>query len=63
MNSMDTFNPEQRCRVYDGLNNEMFKWEPEWAAAYRKYATTHDVGVIEFDGMLLDGWSDCKVTG
>jgi hypothetical protein len=30
--------------------------EPDWAASYREFAMKHGKGVIEFDGMLLDGW-------
>ena len=56
MNPMDTFNPDQRCRVHDGLNDNFIEWDPEWAASYREYSAQHDEGVVEWDGALLDGW-------
>ena len=56
MNSMKTFDPEVACRVHDGLNDETFDWQPEWAAHYREYAFDHTEGVVNWDGLLLDGW-------
>jgi len=54
MNPMSTFDPDVACRVHDRLNEKIINWRPEWAANYRQYA---DEGVIEWDGLLLDGWS------
>jgi hypothetical protein len=33
---MKTFDPEVACQVHDGLNDETFDWQPEWAAHYRE---------------------------
>jgi len=57
MNPMSTFNPEVACRVHDALNKQVLDWQPAWAADYRRYASEHDTGVINWDGLLLDGWS------
>ena len=56
MNPMETFNPEEPCRLHDGLNNDFIKWSPEWATHYREYSAKHAEGVIAWDGALLDGW-------
>ena len=56
MNPMRTFNPDVPCQVHDGLNDETFDWKPEWAAHYREYAFDHTEGVVNWDGLLLDGW-------
>ena len=56
MMPISTFNPEQRCRVHDRLNDQVLDWKPEWASHYREYAAKHDEGVISWDGLLLDGW-------
>ena len=56
MNPMSTFNPDAPCRVHDGLNDQMIAWQPGWADSYRQYAHEHDTGVINWDGLLLDGW-------
>ncbi|WP_426611325.1 hypothetical protein [Bradyrhizobium sp. McL0616] len=56
MNPMDTFNPDEPCRLHDGLNNDFIEWNPEWAAHYREYSFNQDEGVISWDGALLDGW-------
>ena len=57
MNPMSTFNPDVACRVHDKLNDTFFDWKPEWAAKYREYAHEHDEGVINWEGLLLDGWA------
>ena len=49
--------PGRGLRVHDKLNEKVFGWKPEWAANYRQYADQFDDGVIEWDGLLLDGWS------
>src|ERR1700761_8814000 len=51
MNSMKTFNPEVACRVHDGLNDDTFDWQPEWAAHYREYSFDHTEGVVNWDGL------------
>ena len=53
---MSTFNPDTPCRVHDQLNDKTFDWRPDWARHYRRYAREHDVGVIGWDGLMLDGW-------
>lgn len=50
---MATFNPEIVSRVHDGLDDCFLDWQPEWADSYRQYASSHDVGVVEWDGLLL----------
>jgi hypothetical protein len=57
MNPMSTFNPDVACCVHDKLNEKVFYWKPEWAADYRQHADDFGDGFIEWDGLLLDGWS------
>jgi hypothetical protein len=45
------------CRVHDRLNEQVLIWKPEWAGDYRRWAEEFDDGIIEWDGLLLDGWS------
>ena len=53
---MSTFNPDMPSRVHDRLNDHTLDWRQEWADHYRRYANEHDTGVINWDGLLLDGW-------
>jgi hypothetical protein len=54
---MNEFDPSKPAMVHDRLNDETFEWKPEqYFKSYLKYAHPHDVGVIEWDGLLLDGW-------
>ena len=56
MNPMSTFNPGAACRVHDKLNDQILDWQPSWAANYRQYASEFDTGIVNWDGLLLDGW-------
>ena len=63
---MSEFDPTRASMVHDSLNDKTFAWKPEWAESYREYANNHAPGVIEWDGLLLDGWStaeDIKPSG
>jgi len=43
--------------VHDQLNDETFEWQPDkWLEHYRQYACDFGYGLIEWDGLLLDGW-------
>jgi hypothetical protein len=47
------------CKVHDRLNNRTFDWKPEWAKAFPKCGEEFEQGrVIEWDGLLLDGWTE-----
>jgi hypothetical protein len=58
MSPMATFNPDAPCRVHDALNDDFIDWDPAWASDYREFATEHDIGVIAWDSLLLDGWKE-----
>ena len=57
MRPMSELDPSAPAMVHDRLNDRTFQWKPEWRAAYEKHAARHAPGVIEFDGLLLDGWN------
>jgi hypothetical protein len=44
--------------VHDLLVDESFEWLPMWALSYGQWAPEGDDGVIEFDGLLLNGWDE-----
>ena len=52
---MSTFNPDAPCRVLDKERTIPY-WRSEWAANYRRHASEFDDGIINWDGLLLDGW-------
>ncbi|HEY6983831.1 MAG TPA: hypothetical protein VH499_23005 [Reyranella sp.] len=33
-------------------------WSPDWAPAYGRFARDQGGGLIDFDGLVLDGWSE-----
>jgi hypothetical protein len=56
MNSMKTFDPSLTAMLHDRVNDRLVEWSPDPEAAYRKFATEADPGVISFDGRLFEGW-------
>lgn len=52
---MSEFDPSRPATVHDSLNDRMIEWQPEWVWSFRKHRA-HADGVIEWDGLLLDGW-------
>ncbi len=52
---MSEFDPDRPCQVHDQLNDKIIRWKPEWAHTWRD-RSDHAPGVIEWDGLLGDGW-------
>jgi hypothetical protein len=42
--------------LHDSLNDKMVPWNGEQAPSWREHASRHAEGVIEWDGLLFDGW-------
>lgn len=53
---MSEFDPAQRCWIHEQLNEKTFEWQPVWELDYRRKAYLHAPEVINWDGLLLDGW-------
>ena len=54
---MSEFDPAQPSLVHEGLNGDTFQWQPEkWSQDYRRRAIDWGSGIINWDGLLLDGW-------
>lgn len=52
---MAEFDPDRPCRVHDKLNDKIIIWDPLWAPTWAD-RRDREPGVIEWDGLLLDGW-------
>ena len=54
---MSDFDPAQSSMVHDSLNGDTFEWRPEkWCETYRQKALDWGNGIMNWDGLLLDGW-------
>jgi hypothetical protein len=57
---MSEFNPAAPARVYDYRDETFFKWDPELAAHYRRWAGPHRDRaydeLTDYDGLELLGW-------
>lgn len=58
LHPMSRFDPSKPCFVHDRAGGRTIPWSPEWAPIYCRYAREHESGLIDFDGLVLDGWSD-----
>jgi hypothetical protein len=57
MHPMKEFDPTKPAMVHDRLNDRTFECKPATMQAnYEKYAEAFGPDVIEWDGLLLDGW-------
>lgn len=55
---MSEFDPSQPAVLHDTLNDKMIAWTGEHQASWREHANDHSEGVIEWDGLLFDGWGE-----
>ena len=55
---MREFDPSQPGNLHDSLNDKMIPWTGERAESWREHASRHAEGVIEWDGLLFDGWAE-----
>src|ERR1700722_19366741 len=52
---MTQFDPSRPALVHDRLNAKTFEWSPEWRASFERYKREAGLGVVSWDGLLLDG--------
>jgi hypothetical protein len=55
---MDDFDPTEPAILHDRLNDQIVTWTGELKDDWVKKAKPHTIGVIEFDGLLFDGWGN-----
>jgi hypothetical protein len=60
MKPMHAFDPTRPALLHDQLNGKIIPWSaaPEEVKSWRQHANTHNEGVIEWEGLLLDGWCE-----
>ena len=54
---MSEFDPTKHATVHDKLSDTDLPWQPEWAEHYREHRVLEGQGVVEWDGLMLDGWT------
>ena len=61
---MTTFDPDRAALVHDRLNGRIIAWQSDrHAQNYRTWHNDFGDGVIEWDGLLLDGWKGSPEDG
>jgi hypothetical protein len=56
---MATFDPTKPARFHEQLNDALYDWPGATVEEWRERASWHDGAgtVVNFDGLLFDGWS------
>ena len=54
---MTQFDPSRPALVHDRLNAKTFEWSPEWRVSFERYKREAGLGIVSWDGLLLDGWA------
>jgi hypothetical protein len=54
---MTQFDPSRPALVHDRLNAKTFEWTPEWRVSFERYKREAGLGIVSWDGLLLDGWA------
>jgi hypothetical protein len=58
---MTQFDPSRPALVHDRLNAKTFEWSPQWRASFEQYKREAGLGIVAWDGLLLDGWAPIEV--
>lgn len=58
LHPMSRFDPSKPCFVHDRVEGLTIAWSPDWAPAYSLFAREEAGGVVDFDGLALDGWTE-----
>jgi hypothetical protein len=54
---MVQFDPSRLALMHDRLNAKTFEWSPEWRTSFERYKREAGLGIVAWDGLLLDGWA------
>ena len=55
--AMTQFDPSRPALVDDRLNAKTLEWSPEWRASFERHKREAGLGIVAWDGVLLDGWA------
>jgi hypothetical protein len=58
LHPMSEFDPSKQSMVHDALNDNTFSWEPK--KCLENYREKESDDVVEWDGLLLDGWYEVE---
>jgi len=53
---MSEFDPSEPALVHDLRRDRVLSWSPSFQRSYKRNARELTPGVVDYDGLLLDGW-------
>jgi hypothetical protein len=57
---MKDFDPSEPSFVHDRRRDRTLPWSPDFKRSFETYARENEPGVIDYDGLELDGWMDIE---
>ena len=58
---MSQFDFSQPALLHDRLNAKTFEWSPEWRTSFELYKRDAGLGIVAWDGLLLDRWAPIEL--
>ena len=55
---MSEFDPAEPAFVHDAVSNRAIPWSPDFQSNYEQTAHQLSPGLVAFEGLLLDGWTE-----
>jgi hypothetical protein len=55
---MREFDPSEPVAVHDRATDRMLPWSPDFQLSYWRNAREIGPGIVTFEGLLLDGWTE-----
>jgi len=58
LHPMSEFDPSEPAFLHDAERNRAIPWSPDFQRSFERDARFVGMGLVSFDGLLLDGWTE-----
>ena len=58
LHPMSEFDPSEPAFLHDAERNRAIPWSPDFQRLFEQEARVVAPGLVSFDGLLLDGWTE-----
>jgi len=60
---MREFDPSEPALVHDRRRDRTLAWSPDFRRSFEREARESEPGIVEFEGLELDGWLEIENAG
>lgn len=60
---MREFDPSEPSLIHDRRRNRTLAWSPDFRRSFERHARETESGIVEYDGLELDGWLEIDGIG